>query len=128
MRQLTTIFLFILSLLVISIQPSFCAVKGGIEYSIPVDYSKLSETEILERAKVYYHNAEQVKDGVVNEDVTNALFTYSVLQNINPENIDYSIKLGKLYEKIGKDRYAKGNYARAIGINISKPEGYFCYG
>ncbi len=50
---------------------------------------------------------------------------YSVLQNINPNNFSYSVKLGELYDKLNMDKYAKGNLSRAIGIDNTKPEPYF---
>ena len=86
--------------------PSFCAVKGGIEYSIPVDYSKINEQETELNAREYFYNAERLNDGIINDDMTNALMLYTVLQQVNPENIEYPVKLGILYDKINKDRQA----------------------
>ena len=126
MRQLTTIFLLILGIFAIFIQPSFSAIKGGVKYSIPVYYDNLSETELQNKGKSYFYNA--MKSNELNEDITQALNIYTILQNLNPQNIEYSIKLGRLYEKIGKDRYAKGNFSRAIVVDSSKPEPYFYFG
>ena len=126
MRQLTTIFLLILGIFAIFIQPSFSAIKGGVKYSIPVYYNNLSETELQNKGKSYFYNA--MKSNELNEDMTQALNIYTILQNLNPQNIEYSIKLGRLYEKIGKDRYAKGNFSRAIVVDSSKPEPYFYFG
>lgn len=128
MRQ-PSIILLLISLMVIgSGLSAFGAIKGKIDYSIPVDYSKLSEPELEAKAKVYYFNAMKLKDGEMNEDMTNALMLYSVLQNTNPENISYCVKLGTLYDKLNMDRYAKGNLSRAIGIDASQPEPYFYLG
>ena len=128
MRQLTTIFLLILGFSVIFIPSANSTVKGGINYSIPVYYDNLSETELQEKGKSYFFNAMMLKNGEIDENMTQALNIYTILQNVNPENIEYSVRLGRLYEKIGKDRYAKGNFSRAIGINSSKPEPYFYFG
>ena len=128
MRQLTTIILLIFIFSLVCITPSYSAVKGGINYSIPVYYDNLSEIELQERGKSYFHNAMRLQNGVIDENMTQALNIYTILQNVNPENIEYSVRLGRLYEKIGKDRYAKGNFSRAIGINSSKPEPYFYFG
>ena len=38
------------------------------------------------------------------------------------------MRLGILYDKIKKDRYAKGNFSRAIAINPISPEPYFYFG
>ena len=126
MRQLTTIFLLILGIFAVSIQPSFSAIKGGVKYSIPVYYDNLTESELQNKGKSYFYNAMRTNE--INEDMTQALNIYTILQNLNPENIEYSVKLGCLYEKIGKDRYAKGNFSRAIGINSTRPEPYFYFG
>lgn len=129
MRQPSITFLLII-ILVMAIwsSPVNSAVKGGIEYSIPTDYSKLSEVELEKKASEYFYLAQKLPDKTVNEDMTNALFLYNVLLNINPNSIEYCTKLGKLYDKTGNDRYAKGNFSRAIGINNSHPEPYFCFG
>ena len=127
MRQLSTIILlisFYLNLLL----PSFGAMKGGIEYSIPIDYSKLNEIEVEEKARNYFYLAEKLRDGIVNEDMTNALFLYNILSKVNPDKLEYSVKLGILYDKVGKDRQAKGLFSRAIGINKESPLPYFYFG
>ena len=128
MRQVSITFLLISFLLLGSILPSFSAVKGGIQYSIPTDYSKINEKEIELKARLYFHNAERLQDGIINEDMTNALMLYSVLQQVNPDKIEYPIKLGILYDKVGKDRQAKGNFSRAIGLDKTNPLPYFYLG
>ena len=125
MRQLSITFILITLVMLLFEQPSYCAIKGGIKYSIPTDYSKLSETELNEKADKYYYLAGQLPDKTVNDDMTNALMLYSVLQNINPEEIKYSVRLGILYDKLDMGRYAKGNFSRAIGVKPSAYEPYY---
>ena len=128
MRQPSIIILLISLIILSSGLSANSAIRGKIDYSIPVDYSKLSESEIEAKAKVYYFNALKYKDNEVNEDITNALMLYNVLLNINPDSIPYCLKLGSLYDKLGMDKHAKGNYSRAIGIDSSQPEPYFYMG
>lgn len=128
MRQPSIILLLISFLLIGSANMAYSAIKGAIDNSIPVDYSKLSESELEDKAGEFYFNAQKLQTGVVNDDMTNALMVYSILQNINPENIHYCVKLGVLYDKLGMDKYAKGNFSRAIGIDSSQPEPYFYFG
>lgn len=128
MRQPSIIILLIVISVLLTTNCGQCAVKGGIEYTIPTDYSKLSESELNESAKKYYHNALRLQDGKINEDMTNALMLYSILLKIKPENDDYGIKLGILYDKAGMDRYAKGNFARVIGNHPENAEVYFYFG
>ena len=106
----------------------FSEIKGAIEYSIPVDYSKLSEVELYDKAKVYYFNAQKAPDGVITEDVTRALMIYAVLERMNSECVEYPLRQGVLYDKLNKNRYAKGCFFRAIGIDSSKPDAYFYLG
>ena len=127
MRQLSTIFLLVFIAFVFT-TPSYSAYKGGVSYSIPIEYRNLSESELNDKAKIYFHNALKLNDGEINEDMTNALLIYSILQNVNPDNVVYPVKLGILYDKIGKDRYAKGGFSRAIGINPSYADAYFYFG
>lgn len=126
MRQLSTIVLLIFTVLALNTMPSYSAIKGKINYSIPIDLSKLSETELKDKADDYYFLAKQAKE--IDENVTNALFLYSVLSDKNPENIRYCMRLGILYDKFGIDRHAKGNFSKAISINSSLPDPYFYLG
>lgn len=128
MRQLSIIFLFILFFASNICLPVYSTIVGKIDYSLPIDYSKIDETETKEKAKVYFYNAERIQDNIVNEDMTNALVLYNILQRVNPENIEYPIRLGILYDKIGKNRQAKGNFSKAIGINCENPAPYFHFG
>ena len=127
MRQLSTT-LLIVFLILINILPSYSAYKGGVSYSLPIEYRNLSETELNDRAKTYYYNANRSIDGVLTEDMSNALFLYSILQNLNPNNPMYPVKLGILYDKLGKDRYAKSEFSRAIGVNSYYTDTYFYFG
>lgn len=128
MRRPSIIILLIV-LVIMGIMPSsFGAIRGKIDYSIPIDYSKLSEAELEDKAKVFYFNALKRNNDEVNDDITNALMLYSILLNINPENLTYCTRLGVLYDKLNMDKYAKGNFSRAIGIDSSNPEPYFYFG
>ena len=126
MRQ-PSIFLLTFATIFILSAPAYSAVRGGIDYSIPIDYSKLSEPNLASKATDAYNKA-LLANNKDTEEMTNALMLYSILKNMNPTNIDYSVKLGILYDKIELDKYAKGNLARAIGINPSAPEPYFYMG
>lgn len=128
MRQLSIIVLLICIVIFNTQLSALSAVKGGIEYTIPTDYSKIDEKELELKAEKYFYLAQKIKDGVVNEDMTNALMLYNVLQKVNPNKIEYPVKLGILYDKIGKDRHARGNFLRASGLDVSNPLPYFYLG
>lgn len=128
MRQLIKI-LFILLILQISI-PCYPAIKGGLEYHIPIDYTKLSEEELENKAGFYYGLALKTSSASImpNEDMTTALNLYTILTNKNPENNLYKIRLGHLYDIAGKDKYAKEYFYQAIGTDKSQSEPYFRLG
>lgn len=107
---------------------AFGAIKGGVEYSLPVEYSHLSENELASKAGRYFYLAQKYQDNELSSEMTDALTLYSVLCHVNPKNAVYPIKLGILYDKLGKDRYAKGNFSHAIKISPSNPSGYYYMG
>ncbi len=127
MRQLIKISIILIFVCSLS-APAFCALKGGLEYQIPIDYPKLSTEELENKAGFYYGLALKTSNGKVNDDMTSALNLYTILSSKNPENTFYKIRLGHLYDIIGKDRYAKGYFFQAIGTDSSQPEPYFRLG
>ena len=48
MRRLSITFLLVFAIFSLGNLPVFSAVKGGIEYDIPIDYSNLSEDDLTE--------------------------------------------------------------------------------
>ena len=109
-----------------ALMPSFALIKGGIDYKIPIDYSKMNQEQLELKADGYYNSALAAK--VLNDDMTSALYLYTMLKNIAPDNMSYALRLGKLYDVLRKDKYAKGEYYRALGLNQSRPEPYFYLG
>ena len=128
MRQLSITVLLIILFLNIGSTTAFSAISGGVKYSIPIDYSKLSEEEIEEKALYYYFLAKKLPDDTVNEDITNAMFLYSVLNRMNTGNPEYYVRLGFLYDKLHKDRLAKSCFTRAIQIKSDEAKPYFYLG
>lgn len=108
--------------------PAFAAVTGSVEYQIPIDYSKFNEQELIERAEYYYNFATKLYNGKINDEMTSALNLYRILNNKCPDNQLYALKLGSLYDIIGKDKFAKGCFFQAVGIDETKPEPYFYLG
>ena len=108
--------------------PAYSAIKGSLEYSIPIDYSKINEAETAAQADVLYNQISAVPSAELDDNITLALNLYTILSNKNPQNTTYALRLGKLYDIIGKDRQAKENFYRAMGINQSNPEPYFYLG
>ncbi len=106
----------------------FAAIHGALEYKIPIEYSKMNEEELNSTAEFYYNNSLKNNSKEVDENTSKALILYTMLSNKNPQNIIYTVRLGSLYDKIGKDRWAKGSFYKAMGVAPSRPEPYFYLG
>ena len=127
MSQLFIIIL-IMSLFLTNASNAYAAVSGGIEYRLPIDYSEISEEEYRIKADSIFDSLTARETNEIDDNMTIALNLYSILLKKNPQNIDYAIKLGRLYDKIGKDRQAKGAFYHAIGLKESDPKAYFFLG
>ena len=112
--------------IVISSNIAYSAIQGGIDYQIPIDYSKLDRETIETKANIYYDKA--LKTSVLNDDMTTALNLCRILTNIAPDNVEYALRLGKLYDTIDKSKYAKGEFYRARSLAPNRPEPYFYLG
>ena len=119
-------FLLIPLILCFTLLPSYSVIKGKVDNTIPFDYTKINQSEMETKAEGFYASAIQSKK--LDDNMTSALNLYSVLSDAYPDNIIYPLKVGKLYDVLGKDRYAKGFYFRAINVDKSNPEPYFCLG
>ena len=125
MRHLTN-FVTTLILFSFALLSANAVIQGGVDYQIPIDYTKLNQSELEAKAEFYYNTA--VKSKKLNEDMTSALVLYTILSNKNPSDPTYTIRLGKLYDVMGKDRFARGNYSQAHGLNQKNPAPYFYLG
>lgn len=107
----------------------FSAQKGGIQYTMPVDYSFFdekalnNETELLFNRYLMSEN-EQQKQIFLNQLLSN----YSILGNIDSENPLYFTRLGIVYDKLGKDRYAKSNLSRSLNMIENNVYAYYAFG
>ena len=121
-------FLFLFLLITLTANNCQAALSGSIDYKIPIEYSKINEKELSTQAEFYYNKALKTTDNKQNDDISEALILYTMLSNKNPKNIVYSLRAGALYDKIEKDRWAKGYFYRAMNIDPTRPEPYFYLG
>lgn len=109
--------------------PVFAALKSGIEYKLPIDYTKLNVEELETNANFYYNLAiKNVNEENLSQEMTNALVLFTILTRKCPNNTNYFTKLGVLYDLCNQDTYAKSNFNRAISEDSSKAETYFYFG
>ena len=116
MRRLDSI-IFLIIIVIFSSIPSFANLKGNIEYMPPIDYSVINKTELDTKADFYFSKIISRNNPILDEDLSQGLILYTILSNKCPDNAEYFIRLGRLYDLIGKDKYAKSRFYQAISIN-----------
>jgi len=100
MRQFSIVFLLISLILLTSSDMAYSAIRGKIDYSIPIDYSKLSETELSIKAQDFYYKALTYEDNILTEDMTDALL---LLMESKPYD---TISVTDITKKAGVSRMA----------------------
>lgn len=83
-----------------------------------IDYSNFNPEEIRQLAKKYFSQAAAETDlNLKHLALKNATVQYTILSNIEKDNIENYIMLGRIYDLRNLDRYAKMNFYNALGIN-----------
>lgn len=128
MRQLIKLFLILIIVLSNNVLFANAAVEGYIDYHLPIDYSKLSQEELDSKAGFYYNLVTKKSNVKLDNDMTTALNLYMILHRKNPQNNFYTTRLGLLYDMLNQDKYARGCFEIAIGVDSSQPEPYYRLG
>ncbi len=103
--------------------------KGGVEYSIPIEYSLLNEKQINADAEQLYSKFNSSSDEKQKQILLEQmLWDYSILGEIDNENPLYFTRLGIIYDKMKKDRYAKSNFFRSQNLIPEYPYSAFSFG
>ena len=121
-------FIVILALLFI-LNPVWAVQRGGVQYSVPTDYSRINETQLSAEAdrlfKQYFSSVDEAQKEKL---LYSILSDYAILGEIDRENPLYFARLGIVYGKLKKDRYAKANFFRCTNINGKYPYGFYWFG
>ena len=121
--------LFVLLLVFLPHMPAFSVQSGGVEYVVPIDYSLLDEKLINEDAEKLFTEFLNSPEKVNNPEFMEKLINdYAVLSKINKDNPLYFVRLGIIYDKTGKDRWAKSNFCRGANIIPDYPYAFFSFG
>lgn len=103
--------------------------KGGIQYNIPIDYSFFNEQKLSKDAETtfnrYLQSDNEKQQALLLDQL---LYDYSILGKLNPENPLYFTRLGIIYDKLGKDRWAKSNFFRGSNITNEDPYAFYSFG
>jgi len=103
--------------------------SGQIEYTVPIDYSYFNEKTLNFEAEnlfsKYMSTPDETQKNVLLERM---LSDYTILSKINKDNPLYFVRLGIIYDKLGKDRYAKSNFCRGSNLVPDYPYAFYAYG
>ena len=121
--------LTLLLVIIITANICFAVEKGGIKYTPKIDYSLINTKEFENKGFQYYTNAANAKSEEKRlQNAESAIKYYRALMSKYPDNPDYALKLGLLYELTGKNKYAKEFYYRATTINENYAPAYEAFG
>jgi len=110
------------------IQSAYSVQSGQIQYVIPIDYSMIDETELKNEAESLYQDYINATDEIQKRNLLDKMLSaYSVLGNVDEGNPLYFTRLGIVFDKLGKDRYAKSNFCRASNLVPNYPYSYYSY-
>ena len=103
--------------------------RGGIQYSIPTDYTRINEAELNKESETLFQQFLKAEDPRQKQILLNQLLSdYSILGEINKDNPLYFARLGIVYDKLGKDRYAISNLSRSANIIPDYAYAYYAFG
>lgn len=98
------------------------------EESLSVDYTKFNVEEMKTAAAGYFDNAINEPDEVKrNQYLKNATTRYYILTNVEKDNPDNYIALGRIYDIRGLDKYAKAYFYNALGLDNKNPNANFYF-
>lgn len=120
---------FLIIILCFILSPAVFAVeRAGVQYVIPIDYSMINETKLKNEADAMYTDYLESQDAKQKQVLLyRMLSACSVLGNVDKENPLYFTRLGIIFDKLGKDRYAKSNFCRAVNLIPNYPYAYYSF-
>ncbi len=93
------------------------------EKNLVIDYEKFNPESTREMADNYFEIAQtQQDDDKMKEYYKRAAAKYYILSNIDRSDSYPCIRLARVYDKLGKDNYAKAYFYRALGLNYKDTE------
>ena len=103
---------------------------GTIKYNDAIiDYSTLDKQAVSERADYYFNKALKSKDKKEKQDLLErASGEYFILTRIDPENINYLVQMGRIYDIENENKFAKGYFYNALMLDRSNPKTNFYLG
>lgn len=128
MKKILLSFIFLLTLF-FSQSIVFAVQTGQIEYTMPVDYSFINEAELNKDSEQLFKLYMSIQDEEQKKELLNKMLSnYSILSKINKDNPLYFVRLGIIFDKLGKDRYAKSNFCRGSNLVPNYAYAFYAFG
>lgn len=128
MKNLLLSFVFFIIFL-LSNSPCYSVQSGQIEYTVPIDYSFINESVLNNESEQLFSQYMNTEDTEQKKALLEQLLSnYSILSKINKDNPLYFVRLGIIYDKLGKDRYAKSNFCRGSNLLPDYAYAFYAFG
>lgn len=103
---------------------------GTIKYNDAIiDYSTLDKQAVSERADYYFNRALKSKEAKEKQDfLERASGEYFILTRMDPENINYLVQMGRIYDVENENKFAKGYFFNALMLERNNPKTNFYLG
>lgn len=102
---------------------------ANIEYTIPIDYSKIDKNALANQANLFFNYFEQITDLEYRKKYIQPLLNrYSVLSLMEPDNPLNYTRMAILYDEMKTDKLAKSNFYRAINITPNYYYAHYSFG
>lgn len=104
--------------------------KGSLEYlENRFDYSQLNPIELNEEGDIYFEQALAAKGKRNREKLFRyAMAKYFLTSKADEKNVYAFVQMGRIYDNMDKDRYAKESFYRATNLDYRNPYANFYFG
>lgn len=126
-----SLFKILLLLAIFSYSLQFCSATqfANVEYTVPIDYSKIDKNALATQANQFFDNFIKITDKEYRKRYIQPLLNrYSVLSTIDPSEPLYLTRLAILYDEMGQNIYAKSYFFRATNIDPNYKYASYSFG
>lgn len=104
--------------------------KGSLEYlENRFDYSQLNPIELNEEGDIYFEQALAAEGKRSREKLFRyAMAKYFLTSKADEKNVYAFVQMGRIYDNMDKDRYAKESFYRATNLDYRNPYANFYFG
>ena len=107
----------------------YAAQTGSVQYTLPIDYSLIDEAQLSSEAESLFDAYCKSTDENQKKILLNKLLSnYSILSETDHENPLYATRLGIIYDKLKRDRWAKSYFFKSENLREDYPYSFYSFG